>query len=160
MSRCRACDSERARRYYAAHQEERRAYQNARNAELRAGKPPRKCAGCAAPATSSRHHYCDRCRAIAKRKKKRGGPWEERQRRLSAAQRGYGYRHQQLRKMWARKVRTGEVACARCGKPIAPGEPWDLGHDDRDRSKYTGPEHRACNRATAGRRVSRNSREW
>jgi hypothetical protein len=26
-------------------------------------------------------------------------------------------------------------------EPIVPGEPWDLGHSDVDRSVYAGPEH-------------------
>lgn len=74
--------------------------------------------------------------------------------RGNANQRGYGSAHQQLRKEWALKVRTGSVICARCGDTIQPGERWDLGHDDNDRSKYNGPEHAdRCNRAAAGRKA-------
>lgn len=78
--------------------------------------------------------------------------------RGTATQRGYGTAHQNLRAGWKRKVDAGEVACARCGRLIVPGEPWDLGHDDHDRSVYTGPEHRRCDRATAGRLLRRTSR--
>jgi hypothetical protein len=78
----------------------------------------------------------------------------------STTLRGYGHRHQQARKRLAPLVDAGLVRCARCGDWIAPGEPWDLGHHDWDRSLYTGPEHRACNRATAGRWRRRVSRRW
>jgi hypothetical protein len=72
----------------------------------------------------------------------------------TTAQRGYGRRHRHLRKAFARQVQTGLVKCARCGEPIAPGEPWDLGHDDSDRRRYSGAEHRYCNRSAAGRERS------
>lgn len=66
--------------------------------------------------------------------------------------RGYNAAHDRLRAEWAPKVATGNVRCARCRRFIPADTPWDLGHDDNDRTKHTGPECVACNRATAGRR--------
>lgn len=73
----------------------------------------------------------------------------------STTARGYGAKHQRLRRKWKPKVERGEVACWRCGKLIIPGQPWDLGHDDRDRTVTNGPEHATCNRATASHRPPR-----
>ncbi|WP_353107873.1 hypothetical protein [Gordonia sp. (in: high G+C Gram-positive bacteria)] len=70
----------------------------------------------------------------------------------TTAERGYGSAHKRLRQTWAPTVEAGGVACARCSRPISPYEPWDLGHDDHDRSVYTGPEHRRCNRGAPSRR--------
>jgi hypothetical protein len=64
------------------------------------------------------------------------------------------------RRTWERSINAGIVSCSRCGLPIEPGEPWDLGHSDEDRRRYSGPEHTACNRATKGRAVERHSRQW
>jgi hypothetical protein len=55
-------------------------------------------------------------------------------------------------------VLSGLAHCVRCGEPIAPDEPWDLGHDDIHPSLHTGPEHRACNRGAPHRNVT--SRKW
>jgi hypothetical protein len=65
----------------------------------------------------------------------------------TTTQRGYGYMHQSQRRRWGPKVAAGGVSCARCGNPILPGEPWDLGHVDCDPTRYAGPEHAGCNRA-------------
>jgi hypothetical protein len=53
--------------------------------------------------------------------------------------RGYGWKHQQIRRIVEREVAAGLSICARCGVPIHPAEPWDLGHDDYDRTTYSGP---------------------
>lgn len=79
----------------------------------------------------------------------------------STTERGYDYEHKKLRKQIEPLVKAGKAHCWRCvanGLPpeqslIKPGEPFDLGHDDDDRSRYRGPEHQACNRATAGRKA-------
>ncbi len=75
--------------------------------------------------------------------------------RRTTTERGYGAAHQRLRGRWAPKVAAGLVNCWRCGKPIAPDDEWDLGHDDEDRSITRGPECLPCNRGTASRRPSR-----
>ena len=72
--------------------------------------------------------------------------------------RGYGPAHKALRKRWAPQVARGEVCCARCGYVIYPGEQWDLGHMDGDKTRYAGPEHRSCNRATATHKAVRQRR--
>jgi hypothetical protein len=59
--------------------------------------------------------------------------------------------HKKLRAELAPLVLSGGVFCWRCKEPILPSQPWDLGHDDADRTRYRGPEHRWCNRATSGR---------
>ena len=72
--------------------------------------------------------------------------------------RGYGTKHQALRRRWARQIARDEVLCARCGGLIYPEEPWDLGHVDGDKTRYAGPEHRYCNRATAAHKAKRSRR--
>lgn len=66
--------------------------------------------------------------------------------RPSSAGRGYGADHQAERERWAPMVAGGTVVCPRCHDVIRPRQAWDLGHTD-DRSGWTGPEHRKCNRA-------------
>lgn len=71
--------------------------------------------------------------------------------RGTKTERGYGKEFQAERRMWVRMVATGEVNCWRCLKPILPGTPFDLGHDDLDRTIIRGPEHSGCNRSAAGK---------
>ena len=80
--------------------------------------------------------------------------------RATTTERGYGWNHQRLRARLEPVVRSGNAVCVRCGEPILPNEKWDLGHHDYDRNQYTGAEHRACNRSTAGRRSKGYPLKW
>jgi hypothetical protein len=60
--------------------------------------------------------------------------------RLPNGQHRYGSHHKRMRRRYALEVRAGNAICWRCGKPIAPDEPWDLGHDDDNPSSHRGPE--------------------
>jgi hypothetical protein len=71
---------------------------------------------------------------------------------------GYGWPHQRLREAWRPRVEAGQVDCARCGERIQPGDLWDLGHDDNDRSVYQGPEHQGCNRGASARALNDSRR--
>ena len=69
-------------------------------------------------------------------------------------QRGYDWRHEQMRKAWKPKVEAGQVDCLAvvCLMPIRRiliGQDWDLGHTP-DRKTWTGPEHAKCNRSAGG----------
>ena len=87
----------------------------------------------------------------------RGGRCAEHERardraRGTTTQRGYGTDHQRLRASYQARMARGErFTCWRCEGPIDPSN-WHLGHDDRDRSRYRGPECPACNLATSTRR--------
>jgi hypothetical protein len=79
---------------------------------------------------------------------------------------GWGAKHQTLRAGYVARMAAGEqFMCWRCGGWINPALPWDLGHDDHDRTITRGPEHRGreCpqggNRATYKRRVT-HLRRW
>jgi hypothetical protein len=80
----------------------------------------------------------------------------------STTARGYGSKHQRERAKWVRRQQDGgTLHCRRCRQPIEPGQPFDMGHDDRDPAAKPMPEHpgRECpaggNRATAGRAARR-----
>lgn len=72
----------------------------------------------------------------------------------------YDYRHRKLRAAVALVVARGDAYCARCGGWIHPSEGFDLDHNDEDRTKYLGPSHVRCNRATSGRRKQEQIRRW
>ena len=58
--------------------------------------------------------------------------------RPSTNARGYGTEHQARRRRIEKIVKSGLAICARCGRAILPTQDWDLGHDDLDRSLYSG----------------------
>ena len=66
--------------------------------------------------------------------------------------------HKRAKREFAAIVRAGFGICARCGEPIAPDEPFDVGHDDVYPDITVGPEHRSCNRGAPHRNVT--SRKW
>lgn len=71
--------------------------------------------------------------------------------RGTTQQRGYDAAHVRLRAAWQRRIDSGEhVVCARCGQPIAPGDAFHLDHA-KDRTRYLGPSHPACNLSAAGK---------
>jgi hypothetical protein len=73
--------------------------------------------------------------------------------RGSREARGYTNAHRELRKAFIPEHQAGTLTCWRCKQIIPANEPFDLGHDDEDRTIYRGPEHTRCNRSAAGKRA-------
>jgi hypothetical protein len=74
-------------------------------------------------------------------------------------ERGYDAEYDAVRRDWERRIAAGElVLCWRCLEEhgtetvLTTATPWDLGHDDHDRTIIRGPECRGPNRATSSRR--------
>ena len=72
--------------------------------------------------------------------------------------------YQALRRGWAGIVARGEATCheAVClmdSRAIAPGEPWDMCHDQTG-TRILGPGHRKCNRSEGATRgnIARGNR--
>lgn len=83
---------------------------------------------------------------------------EREQRRGYSTARGYDRTYRAARARAARLVEAGQATCWRCGQAIKAGEPFDLGHDDEDRSIIRGPEHVFCNRSAAGKAAHKYDR--
>jgi hypothetical protein len=60
--------------------------------------------------------------------------WLKASEMASTTARGYGHRHEQERKRWARLVESRRVLYARCHRPILPGQPWEAMSMARGRS--------------------------
>lgn len=83
----------------------------------------------------------------------------ERQRGSSTA-RGYGTAHRRERARWEAAMASGTVpTCAKCNQPVLPSQSWDLGHTD-DRTTWTGPEHRHCNRQDGQHKATASTEHW
>jgi hypothetical protein len=150
-SLCKPCDSAKGREYYEQNREAKiaavRSYQATQPVAIRYCK-------CGA-VLQSRQRTCAKCQA----KRRAVYDYERYTRGPGPTARGYGSEHKKERKRWVPLVATGTVTCARCNELIAADALWDLGHVDGDKSRYQGPEHRRCNRATAGRK-RQTSRAW
>jgi len=76
--------------------------------------------------------------------------------RGSRQDRGYDADHDRLRRKWERRFEAREeidchaITCLMPLRRIAAEAPWDLGHTP-DRTAWTGPEHRLCNRSAGGK---------
>jgi hypothetical protein len=58
--------------------------------------------------------------------------------------------HRTARKHLGREVASGVALCWRCGRPIAPGSKWHVGHDDAG-ERIMGAEHASCNLSAQNR---------
>jgi hypothetical protein len=70
-----------------------------------------------------------------------------------------GVRDQRVRLALAPAVASGTVLCPRCGDPIRPDEPWDVGHvlalaEGGHPAGPRRPEHAACNRRAGAQMVN------
>ena len=75
---------------------------------------------------------------------------------LTTTQRGYGSKHQALRKQLLPKAYG--TPCPHCGEPMLEGQKLDLDHTE-DRAGYRGFSHSSCNRAAGTRKANARIKE-
>lgn len=130
------------------------------NCRSRAFLGVRRCRDCRQPVEKHKQ-LCTDCRKAAENawhRKPNGG--RRRYPRASTTERGYGAAHQKVRKVWRQRIDAGECPpCGYCGRPILPGQFWDLGHPNDDRSQIPVPWHRSENRRFGGSQTQRRRRK-
>lgn len=79
----------------------------------------------------------------------------------------YDANHRAERADWNHLIQTGhQPTCPRCGQPITPGQPWDLGHTHDlilgGNPHTRRPEHARCNRQAGATLATQTppSRPW
>ena len=83
----------------------------------------------------SKRGRCESCWKIYEREKVPDSPRQVRNDHRA----GLDGRHPDLRAGYERQIQTGLIKCARCGRPIVPGEPWDLGPRRQRPAALLGP---------------------
>lgn len=165
-SACKGCQRALSLDYYYENREKVLSKHADRLAKLREMVPARFCRVCEEPTHHPKSPYCKKHslealdRRVMRRRRRNMSPSQlararERERTRTRYRpehnTKYGIVHQRTRAQVREVVEAGMAVCWRCRKPIRPDEPWDLGHVDGSDAEYAGPEHRACNRATARR---------
>jgi hypothetical protein len=143
------------------------------------GRDPRPCLWCGKtfqPRAQQQAHCSRSCGQLHLQQRRRQDPNYQPPKKIrtpyteSSTARGYDSKHSRVRDTWLPTIAAGHGHChaTTCLEPtrwIQPGTAWDMGHTP-DRTTWTGPEHRRCNRSAGGksrgkkRRLALTAARW